>query len=181
MSSNAYLTRLEQLKAEKAQKVANVAASVGLPRHAPNQQPVQDNRMLGVPPKQEEDEAAPLTMFERNLENFKGQDVRFGEMMDEYTKLAMGLKEQVDSGYMPRVIAERKLQEYLSDSSNYFSKHAAKATDNPQVRGMLEGVLQGAMQGGGQQPPQAPQGEMPPQGGAPMPPQGQPAPQMGGM
>ncbi|MGL5583812.1 MAG: hypothetical protein ACRDCE_23095 [Cetobacterium sp.] len=169
MSSNAYLTRLEQLKSEKAQTVARTAV---LPLQAPGQEPPQDKKMLGVPPKEEEQ--APATMFERNLENFRGQDTRFGQMMDEYTKLALGLKEQVQSGYMPKVIAEKKLQEYLSDSGKYFDTNAMKPTDNPEVRGMLEGLMQQTM-GGGQ-----PQEGMPPQG-AQMPPQGQPAPQMGGM
>lgn len=170
MSSNAYLTRLEQLKADKAQTVAQQAASIGLPRQSPRNPAEQGNKMLGVPPKQEEPQ--PANMFERNIENFRGQDVRFGEMMDEYTNLALGLREQVNSGYMPEIIAKKKLESYLEDSSQYFKTHAMKPTDNPEVRGMLEGIM--AQSGG-----QAPQGGPAQQGGAPMPPQG--APQPGGM
>lgn len=171
MSTNAYLERLNQLKEERVQSVAQKAAPLGLPSQRPGM-PTQtpEKQMLGVPPKQEE-EQQPDSQFMRNLENFKGQDARFGDMMSEYTNLAMGLREQVNAGYMPMKIAEQKLQQFLGDSSKHFTDNAPKATDNPEVRGMLEGLMQQQMGG-------VPEGSPAPQEGAPMPPQEQP---MGGM
>lgn len=148
MASIPYLDRLNQLEEQSV-----ISRNGGLPLNRPQSEEQKD--MLGIPqePEPQEDpmEKAMQTQFGMNLQNFSKQDARFQDMMGEYQKLAMGLKQQVDSGYMPLPIAQQKLKEFLSDSGHYFNTHEAGPMDNPENKAMLEGILSQAM-GGGQQP-----------------------------
>ena len=165
MSTMPYLQRLEQLKSEEA---AAQSAASGLPLQRP-QAPVQEKEMLGIPQEPEADpmEQAMSSQFGKNLEGFSSQDSRFQEMMQEYIKLANGLREQVSSGYMPQPVAEQKLKDFIADSGKHFKANAAGPMDNPQIKGAIEGIMSQAMQGGGQPQEQMPQGQPMPEGAQP--------------
>lgn len=149
MATNAYLDRLNQLEGQKAQKLT----AQGLPLNRPTkEQPmtVQPAGMAGNPKPRKEDPNAGFdmdSMFGRSLENYKSQDKRFSQMTDDYTALVSGLKQQVDAGMMPEVIAKQKMQQYLSDGRKYFSSNKASPLDNPQVEAALDAMFGGAAAG----------------------------------
>ena len=60
--------------------------------------------------------------FFMNSERFKQEDPNFGPMMENYTKLAMGLKNLVDKGMMPMPIAKQRLEQFISDNRKGYSK-----------------------------------------------------------
>lgn len=170
MAENAYLTRLNQLREQKIEANERRVAPI-LNRPMTRQAP---GPVMGPGPQAPEEQGAEdqgpdmSTMFGRNLEQFMGQDNRFGEMFQEFTKLAEGLKEQVQQGYMPQPIAEQRLRAYIDDSRGYFTKNKPGLMDNPQfsqvVNGMLEKTManQGQQQGGEQKPQQGGE-QMPPE------------------
>lgn len=140
--SNAYLARLTDLGHKKEETLAK---QIGLPLKRPGF--TSTNNMAIEPPKEDNPQEQELDMtsqFGMNFENFKNQDKRFDSMMQDYTKLATGLRQAVDQGFMPRVIAEQKLKQYIGDSANYFNTHKATPMDNPQVANLIEGVLKKA-------------------------------------
>ena len=149
MATNAYLDRLNQLEGQKAKQLA----AKGLPLNRPQQeQPMssQPAGMAGNPKPRKEDPNAGFdmdSMFGRSLENYKSQDKRFSQMTDDYTALVSGLKQQVDAGMMPEVIAKQKMQQYLSDGRKYFSSNKASPLDNPQVEAALDAMFGGAEAG----------------------------------
>lgn len=169
MAANAYLDRLSQLEGQKAEKLSR-----GLPLNRPmTEQPMnaQPAGMAGNPKPKQHDETAGFdmdSMFGRSLESYKGQDKRFGQMTEDYTQLVSGLKQQVDAGMMPEVIAKQKMQQFLSDGRKHFSTNKASPMDNPQVEAALDAMFGGAQAGeqaamaeAGMAPEGGPQGGMP--------------------
>jgi len=62
------------------------------------------------------------TPFFSNVERFKQEDPKFGGIMESYTNLAMGLKAEVDNGFMPRQIAEQRLYQFIQDHRKSYGK-----------------------------------------------------------
>lgn len=152
MATNAYLERLNQLDVKKAATVKEQADKI-LPMNRPlnkNTPPMGS----GVPVKMEQpQEEGPNfnNMFGYNFNKFKEEDSRFEEFMQEYTKLAEGMKHEVASGFMPAPIAAQRLQSYLQDSKSYFDKNQPTLMDNPQAKSAIQGMLAGQIQQGQQQ------------------------------
>lgn len=143
---NAYLERLQQLQGEKQQAEAErFSPYLNRPMAAQSQQG-------GVPktPERPEDEQMPEadmnSMFGMNFQEFSNGDKRFQEMMQEYSQLAMGLGEQVRSGYMPEAIAKNRLESYVKDTMGYFQKNEPGILDNPQMNAVMEQMFNKSMQ-----------------------------------
>lgn len=154
-----YLERLEQLRETKMQSQAE---GLGLPLNKPmNGTP---GGLAGNPMPDKPEEPGPDmgTMFGRTFQQMEGEDRRFGKMFKDLQNLSSGLREEVKQGFMPEVIAQQKIQQYIKDSQNWFSKNDPTMMDNPQMYNAIEGILSQKMGGG--QPPQEGQ---PPQGGQP--------------
>lgn len=168
MAENAYLSRLNQLRDKKIQSNEMKIAPM-MSRPLSRQAPGPGMGPGPAQPQQEEEQGPDMgTLFARNIESFRNEDKRFGQFMEEYTKMAEGLRAEVDQGYMPMPIAQQRLEAYLNDSSGFFSRNAAGPMDNPEVAAKMEGMLGQAMQG--QLPEQqtaqpAPAQAMTPQGG----------------
>lgn len=164
-----YLERLEQLRENKIQTQAD---SLGLPLNKPLSQNA--SGMAGNPMPQEPDVPAPdmTSMFGRTVQSLKETDRRSEKMFNDLEKLATGLREEVKAGFMPEVIAKQKIEQYIKDSQQWFSKNQPGMMDNPQMYNAIEGILANKMDGG--------QGQAPQQG-APMPEQGQAPMPQGGM
>ncbi|MGL5582272.1 MAG: hypothetical protein ACRDCE_15110 [Cetobacterium sp.] len=165
-----YLERLEQLRENKIQEQAE---SFGLPLNKPLSQV--PGGMAGNPMPQRPEEPAPdmSSMFGRTVQSLQETDRRSTKMFEDLQKLATGLRQEVEAGFMPEVIAKQKIEQYVKDSQQWFSKNEPGLMDNPQMYNAIEGILAQKM-GGGQGAPQGGQAPMPPQGGeqAPMPQQG---------
>lgn len=154
---NAYLERLQQLQGEKQQAAAD-RFSPYLNRPMANQPP-----QGGMPKNPEREQEAPPpqadmnSQFGMNFQEFSNGDKRFQEMMSEYSQLAMGLGEQVRSGYMPEAIAKKRLESYVKDSMSYFGKNEPGVLDNPQMNAVMEQMFNDQMaqqQQGGEGEPQ---------------------------
>lgn len=166
MANSAYLDRLTQLHDNKMESQAK---AFGLPINRPLSQSAPG--MSGNPMPQEPQEPMPdmNNVFGKTFEQLGGEDARFGTAMDDFKKLALGLREQVNAGYMPEPIARQKIQQYVNDSANWFNKNPATPMDNPEVQQMIEGLAKN-MYEKEQQAPQGDQvepmqGAMMPQGG----------------
>lgn len=157
-----YLERLEQLRETKLQTQSE---SLGLPLNKPLSQ--ESGGMAGDPMPQKPEQPGPDmgSMFGRTFQDMEGTDRRFGKMFQDLNKLASGLREEVKAGFMPEVLAKQKIEQYVKDSQQWFSKNDPTMMDNPEMYNAIEGVLaqkMGGQAGGGEQP-------MPPQEQAPMP------------
>lgn len=183
MADNIYSQHMEKLDAKKAEKVQKMFPDLSKPTPL-NKGAIGGNLAPEAPPAEAEPDME--SAFGSVFQHYTGQDSRFGQMMDDYQGLIAGLREQVQMGFMPEVMAKKQIERFLEDGGNYFAKNKATPLDNPQIQQMMEGALtqgaaaeQAAMQGG---EPQGQPQQMPPQGGQPMPPQGGVPPQMqGGM
>lgn len=149
---NAYLERLNQLKGEKQQATASrFSPYLNRPMTAQTEQPQEGN----MPPTKPEDEQVPEadmnSMFGMNFQEFSNGDKRFQDMMDEYSQLAMGLGEQVRSGYMPEAIAKKRLESYVQDTASYFKDNKPGVLDNPQMNAVMEQMFSSAMEKQGQE------------------------------
>lgn len=143
---NAYLERLQQLAGEK-QQIAASRFSPYLNRPMSNN-PQQQGSPL--PPEKPEEELPPEadmnSMFGMNFQEFANQDQRFGQMLDEFSQLAMGLGEQVKQGFMPEAIAKKRLQSYVQDTAGYFQKNEPTIMDNPKMNAVMEQMFNNAME-----------------------------------
>lgn len=151
---NAYLERLQQLQGEKQQAEAN-RFSPYLNRPMTQQpQPQSGPRPMEKPEEEKPEEADMNSMFGMNFQEFSNGDKRFQEMMQEYSQLAMGLGEQVRSGFMPEAIAKKRLESYVKDTMGYFQKNEPGILDNPQMNAVMEQMFNEQMQNqeGGPQP-----------------------------
>lgn len=168
MATNAYLERMNQLQAERtSNNEKELSSAAGLPIQRPNNQTGSPSGVpTGESPKPEEDESYKQTQFYKNFDNFNSNDKHFSGMFDELQKLATGLREQVQLGYMPQQIAEQRLKQFVGDSSAQYArmkpqidKEKAEEEKQAQMKSML-GALMQQSQGNQQQAPQ----EMPPEG-----------------
>lgn len=166
---NAYTKRLESLRENRIKD--NVRRI--LPHVNPRQGREILEKVIGPitpPPVDEGPKVDETSMFSMNVNKFKEQDSRFGNFMDQYTKMAEGLRQEVQQGYMPMPIAQQRLKQFVEDSRNHFSQNAATPMDNPQVAQAIDGLMGQAMQGQlpeqqAQQQAQQPAQAMTPQGG----------------
>ncbi|MGL5015524.1 MAG: hypothetical protein ACRC6V_14750, partial [Bacteroidales bacterium] len=144
-----YLERLEQLRETKMQTQSD---ALGLPLNKPGA-PVEGNGLAGNPMPEKPEQPGPdmTTMFGKTIQDLEGTDRRFGKMFQDLNKLASGLRQEVEAGFMPEVLAKQKIEQYVKDSQQWFSKNDPKMMDNPQMYGAIEGILANKM-GGGQQP-----------------------------
>lgn len=165
MGNSAYLNRMSELQQKKFERVEQ---QFGLPLNKPmNGKPM---GMAGSPkPEQPQEEQPDMNnMFGMTFQQMQGEDKRFDSMFGELHKLANGLRQEVESGFMPEPIARKRIEQYVQDSSKWFSQNQAGLMDNPQFAGAIEGVLKNAYEQsqGNIQPLDQEQGApMPPQGG----------------
>lgn len=153
--ANAYLDRMEQLNGKRVQSnVRQLSQMAGLPVQRPG-----DNGATaspsGVPtgnnPMPQEDESYKKSTFFTNFNSHQNEDEHFGAFSDELTKLATGLRKQVEQGYMPQSIAEDNLRQFIGDTvqrramanphierqtaqrnmEKVFTAYANKASQNP--------------------------------------------------
>lgn len=141
MATSAYLERMTQLTQNK---MDSAAKQFGLPLNRPmNKTPA---GMAGQPMPQQEEEQGPNmeTMFGKTFQQMEGEDKRFGQMFQDLGKLASGLRQEVEAGFIPEPIAKQRLQQYVQDSQKWFSQNQAGLMDNPQFSGAIEGILKQA-------------------------------------
>ena len=104
-----------------------------------------------------------------NMERFQQEDPKFNPIMESFTNLAMGLKAQVDNGFMPRQIAEQRLHQFIADHRKGYDKPLKQdqlsdgvslpqsPQDSPQAStGALMGAQQGLVDGQDLPIPEAP-------------------------
>lgn len=115
-----YLDRMEQLDGKRtASNFRQLSQLVGLPINKPGQGG-QIASPSGVPvggvPKPTEDEAYKQTTFFQNFDAHRQEDPHFDSFTNELTKLATGLRQQVQNGYMPQAIAEDNIRQFIADT-----------------------------------------------------------------
>lgn len=125
MATNAYLGRMEELTNKKE---ANTSKIFSLPSIAPLNKRAPG--MAGNPAPQPEVSPVPdmTTPFGRKFTAYSERDPSFTPMMQEFTALTSGLKEQVSNGYMPEVMAKKNLERYIMDMSGQRKSEAEKPT-----------------------------------------------------
>lgn len=161
MATSAYLERVQQLQ---TQKQDSAAQSMGLPLNRPmNKTPA---GMAGQPmPQGEQQEPQGPNMdtfFGKTFQQMEGEDKRFGTMFQDLSKLANGLRQEVDAGFMPESVAKQRIEQYVADSQKWFGQNQAGLMDNPQFSDAVEGFL---AQAASQQGAEPMEGQMPQQGG----------------
>ena len=113
-----YEQRMKELQQAKIEKSAQSNPLLQRPQK-------QAAPLAGPNPMPQPQEETPDYMksdFFMNSERFKQEDQNFGPMMENYTKLAMGLKNLVDKGMMPMPIAKQRLEQFISDNRKGYSK-----------------------------------------------------------
>lgn len=141
MATSAYLERMTQLTQNK---MDSAAKQFGLPLNRPmNKTPA---GMAGQPMPQQEEEQGPdmNSFFGKTFQQLEGEDKRFGTMFQDLGKLASGLRQEVEAGFMPEPIAKQRLQQYVADSQKWFSQNQPTLMDNPQFDSAINGLLQKA-------------------------------------
>lgn len=141
MATSAYLERMTQLTQNK---MDSAAKQFGLPLNRPmNKTPA---GMAGQPMPQQEEEQGPNmdSFFGKTFQQMEGEDKRFGQMFQDLGKLASGLRQEVEAGFIPEPIAKQRLQQYVQDSQKWFSQNQATLMDNPQFDSAINGLLQKA-------------------------------------
>lgn len=154
MATSAYLERMTQLTQNK---MDSAAKQFGLPLNRPmNKTPA---GMAGQPmPKQEEEQGPNMdNMFGKTFQQMQGEDKRFGQMVQDLGKLASGLRQEVEAGFIPEPIAKQRLEQYVQDSQKWFSQNQPGLMDNPQFDAAVEGLLQKAHEGSQAEPMVQPQ------------------------
>lgn len=115
-----YEQRMRELQQEKATKVARSNPLL--------QRPSRTADTLAGPspmPQQPQEDEQPSYMksdFFLNSERFRQEDPNFGPMMQNFTKLAMGLKRMVDQKMMPEPIARQRLEQFIQDHRQGYKK-----------------------------------------------------------
>ncbi|MGC5648105.1 UNVERIFIED_CONTAM: hypothetical protein RF648_19295 [Kocuria sp. CPCC 205274] len=69
-----------------------------------------------MPQQPQEDESYKQTTFYSNFDHHRQNDPHFDSLTGEMTKLATGLRKQVEAGYMPPQIAQDNLKQFIQDS-----------------------------------------------------------------
>lgn len=170
MATNAYLERMNQLRSERRQNTSRQLEEAGVPIRRP-QEPQPEGSPSGVPTGKPaanlEDETYKDSHFYNAFEGYKEKDPYFGGVMDEMTKLATGLREQVKLGYMPEQVARQRLTQFVGDTQQHFVRNKPKIEEekkNRQMQALLGAITQAT---GAQQ-----QGEQQAQQNQPIPPEG---------
>lgn len=125
------------------------------------------------------DESYKDTDFYKNLTYHRDNDEHFKNHLDSFTQLVMGLKNEVDKGYMPKPIAQQRIADYLHDGAMHRqsidpqvqqeqSQQAVADAANTQMAQAISQMQQGGQGEEGQptdQSQQAPQEQAPMQQG----------------
>lgn len=114
-----YEKRMKEIQQERSEKLSRSNPLL--------QRPNRNAETLAGPnpmPQEAPEEQPEYTKsgFFMNAERFKQEDPNFGPMMQNYTKLAMGLKKLVDQGVMPEPIARQRLEQFLQDNRTGYKK-----------------------------------------------------------
>lgn len=121
MATNAYIGRMEELTSNKeanTAKLFNLPSTAPLNRRAPG--------MAGNPVPEGPEVPNMDSQFGRKFNAYSQRDPSFTPMMQEFTALTSGLKEQVDSGYMPEAMAKKNLEQYIMDMRGHRETEANK-------------------------------------------------------
>lgn len=170
MATSAYLDRMNQLKSSKMEEQAK---AFGLPLNRPMNKTPAGMAGQPMPQKPQEPQIDENSFFGKTFQQMQGEDKRFGDMFQNLHKLANGLRQEVQAGFMPEPIAKQRIQQYLQDSQQWFSQNQPTLMDNPQMSAAIEGVLQKAYENSqGGQPVPLEQGDLPQDQVAGVPPQG---------
>lgn len=169
MASNAYLDRLQENEQSRTQQnQQTLATATGLPISRPSTGDTSPSGVpTGKPPIPQDDESYKNTTFYQNFAHHQGQDPHFDGMVGELTKLATGLRQQVNNGYMPPIIAEKRIHQFVNDSVAHFERKAgqfAKENAEADKQQRMQAIM-GALSQASQQ--QAPQQDMPAEGVSP--------------
>lgn len=140
-----YERRLRELQGKKEEKM-NSNPLLQRPKNT-----IKDTVMAKQldPQQPQVDDENPLseykdTHFYKNVERFKNEDPKFGSIMESYTQLAMALKDQVDSGFMPLPIAQQRLSQFLTDHRQGYKKPSGEVS--PEAGAMGQVMSQNAAQ-----------------------------------
>lgn len=171
MATNAYLERMNQLQNERMNSSRkDISESTGVPIHRPAQQT--QGSPSGVPTGEAplpagEDDSYKNSHFYTAFSHYSDSDPHFSGVMDEMTKLATGLREQVNSGYMPPQIARQRLTQFVGDTMAHFERQAPRLEEEQKQNQMAQ--LLGAMSNQVTQQKQQAQSDV---ANAPIPPEG---------
>lgn len=177
MSDSVYAQRMESLDTRKAEKVQQMFPNLSRPSPI-RRGNINDLNGNLAPETPEEEQADMDSAFGTSFNKYVGEDSRFQQMMEDYKQLAGVLRQKVQKGFMPEVIAQDQLKRFLTDGRGHFSQNKAQPQDNPQLMGALQGAM-GELAAENQPQPIQEEGQAPQ--GQPMPPQGQPNMMQGGM
>lgn len=126
--ANPYTERLQSLDTQRvSSNVRQLSDMVGLPIRRPGSGTESPSGVpVGKPPipqQPEEDQSYKQSTFWNNFDHHRQNDPHFDALSDEMTKLATGLRKQVEAGYMPPQIAQENLKQFVTDS--FARRHAA--------------------------------------------------------
>ncbi|MCS5736756.1 hypothetical protein, partial [Herbiconiux daphne] len=120
--ANPYTERLNSLNDKRVNSnVRQLSDMVGLPTRRPGggQLTSPSGVPVGaapIPQQPQEDESYKNTTFYNNFDHHRQNDPHFDSLAGEMTKLATGLRQQVEAGYMPPQIAQDNLKQFIQDS-----------------------------------------------------------------
>lgn len=121
--ANPYTERLDALNDKRVNSnVRQISDIIGLPIRKPGSDQLQLPSGVPVgksPMPQEgpgEDESYKNSTFWNNFDYHRQDDPHFNNLSTELTKLATGLRKQVEAGYMPPQIAQDNLKQFIQDS-----------------------------------------------------------------
>lgn len=172
MGDNAYTNRLNENDVERTgRNQRQLLRAAGLPIQRPTS-PGDVVSPSGVPvgqaPIPQQDESYKDSIFYQNFDYHRQNDPHFDSTVGELTKLATGLREQVNNGFMPPAIAEQRIHQFVTDTVHgmhvkepQIKAQQARQTKDAQMMQMIGALQQGASQGAPDQ--SAPQ-EVPPEG-----------------
>lgn len=148
MATNAYLERMNQLQSERMNSSRKeISEATGVPIHRPTQQQAPGSPS-GVPTGEAplppgEDDSYKNSHFYNAFTHYSDNDPHFGGVMDELTKLATGLREQVNNGYMPPQIARQRLTQFVGDTMSHFERESPRLEEEQKQNQMAQMI--GAM------------------------------------
>lgn len=120
--ANPYTDRLNELDGKRVNSnVRQLSDMIGLPIRRPGEASISSPSGVPVgkspmPPGHEEDESYKNTAFYHNFDTHRQNDPHYNNLTTEMTKLATGLRQQVDAGYMPIQVAQDNLKQFVQDS-----------------------------------------------------------------
>lgn len=172
MATSAYLERMNELNSQRVRNNARELEASGVPINRPKDRNIQPPSGIPtgespIPNHEGEDESYKNSHFYNAFDSFKQNDPHFGGVIDELTKLATGLREQVSQGYMPPQIARQRLTQFVGDTMSHYQREEPNLKKEDDQRRMAS--LLGAMS---IQANQQNQSELEQQANAPTPPEG---------